>query len=85
MVQVQGWLDRLPASVRHAVIVFGGSALGKLGQTIVDAGGVTGVAWGDALTAALNAAAVATVLAAGVLTLTPATRQYGLFKAPAAV
>lgn len=70
-------LDRLPPAVRHLFLMFAAVLVAFLANAVIDAGGVTGVSWGDALVAALNAAATA---AAGVVLLivTPATRQYGV-------
>lgn len=76
-----GVLDKLPASVRHLIIVFGASFGGRIVSAIVDAQGVTGVAWLDTLKAALNVASLAAATAIAALYLTPLTRQYGVGKA----
>lgn len=71
-------LDRLPAWVRHLVIVFGAVALGTFAQSVVDASGVSHLDWTGSAAQAGDAGAVAVAAAALVLWLTPATRQYGV-------
>lgn len=71
-------LDRLPAWARHAAIIAGGAFLGSVGRAIVNAGGVTALDWTSVLASALDFAAVSVVLGMGVLSLTPASRQYGV-------
>jgi enoyl reductase-like protein len=71
-------LDKLPAPVRHLLIVVGAAAVGVPVQAVVAAQGVTGVDWADTLVDALNAGGLAGALAIGALWLTPLTRQYGV-------
>lgn len=69
-------LDRLPTVVRDFVVAFVATSVGLLLQAVVEAGGVTDVAWSDAGLAALNAGAVAAA-AVGLLAVTKLTTAYG--------
>lgn len=69
-------LDRLPTVVRDFLVAFFATSVGLLLQAVVEAGGVTGVAWADAGLAALNAGAVAAA-AVGLLAVTKLTTAYG--------
>jgi hypothetical protein len=71
-------LDRLPASVRHFILVFVGAAGSILVSDITAANGVTNVAWVQSLTDALNAGVLASVGVLAAMYLTPMTRQYGI-------
>lgn len=71
-------LDRLPAWVRHLAIIFGAVSASTVAQAVVDADGVSTVQWSAVTVSALDKGAVAVALAALVLWLTPATRQYGV-------
>jgi hypothetical protein len=71
-------LDNLPAWLRHLLIAFGATAGGSFVQAVIDAGGVTGLDWPATGGAVLNAAAVATAVAAAALWSLPITRQYGV-------
>lgn len=73
-------LDNLPAWLRHLLIAFGATAGGSLAQSVLDAGGVTGLDWTATAVTALDRGAVATVVAAVALWGLPLTRQYGLFQ-----
>ena len=75
-------LDKLPASVRHLLLIIGATFLGVIAKAILDAKGVTGVHWASTATLALNYAIVTGVTAFMVLYLSPITRQWGAF-APA--
>jgi hypothetical protein len=75
-------LDNLPPQVRHALIVFGSAFLGIFAKAIVDAGGVTGLAWQTTAAAALNGAVIALIIGAGLLAGTPLSRQYGIGATP---
>lgn len=70
-------LDRLPAALRHLLLMLAPAGLGAVLvvlRAITDAGGVlTAVDWGDVLAAAILAVAGLATAA-----LTPLTRQYGI-------
>jgi hypothetical protein len=71
-------LERLPAPLRHLLIVAGAAFISVPVQDVVAAQGVTGVDWPATLVHAIDAAGVAGAVAIGVLWLTPITRQYGV-------
>lgn len=79
-----GPLDRLPAWLRHAIIVFVAAFLGDLLPVVWGAfssGGFAALSvldWSGLLVDALEDSITATVTASGVLGLTPLTRQYGV-------
>ena len=75
-------LDRLPAQLRHFILIVGAGFFGPIIKAIVVAQGVTGIHWTSLLTASLNTAIVAGVTSNVLLNLTPLTRQYGAFAAP---
>lgn len=77
-------LDKLPAQVRHLILIIGATFLGVIVKAIITAQGVTGVHWGSVSTLALNTAVVTGVTSFVALYLTPVTKQYGLFKTDAA-
>jgi hypothetical protein len=70
----------MPAWLRHLLIAFGAASGGSLAQSILDAGGVTGLDWAATAVTALDRGVVATVVAAVALWGLPLTRQYGLFR-----
>jgi len=70
-------LDRLPAWVRHMLIVFGAVFGGSLCARVVDAGGVLEVDWLPAAAGSFNAASVVAASTAAALWFTPLTKQYG--------
>ena len=72
-------LDKLPAPVRHLLLIVGATFLGVIAKAILDAKGVTGVHWATTATLALNSAIVTGVTAFMVLYLTPITKQWGAF------
>ena len=72
-------LDKLPASVRHLLLIVGAVFLGVIAKAILDAQGVTTVHWSATLTLALNSAIVTGVTAFMVLYLSPITKQWGAF------
>lgn len=73
---------RIPASYRtaaqHLAALFAATFAGSTIQDVVGAGGVTGVAWGTALVAALNAGAVAAATGVAAAWLAPVNHAYGL-------
>lgn len=71
-------LDRLPAWLRHLVIVAGATFAGSIATAIIAADGVTTLDWVTVARDALDLAAVATAGTAAALWLTPLTRQYGV-------
>ena len=71
-------LDKLPAPVRHGLMVFFGAASSKVIAAITTANGVTGVDWRTVLEDALNVGATATVSVLLVMYITPLTKQYGV-------
>ena len=72
-------LDKLPASVRHLILIIGATFLGVIAKAILAAQGVTGVHWAATASLALNTAVVTGVTAFMVLYLTPLTKQWGAF------
>lgn len=72
-------LDKLPAPLRHLIIVAGSVFLGAIAKDIVTAGGIAGLSLTN-LRVALDSAVVSAVTAAGALYLTPLTKQYGIGK-----
>lgn len=77
MGKMKGFLDRLPAPVRHAVIVLVGTFLGELVRAAAADG--LEVLTSSATYATAGAAAVlATAAALGLLSGTAATTQYGV-------
>ena len=74
---MNGVLDRIPAAVEHAVILFA-AVFGFSIVSAVVANGHLAVLWQswDVLTAAVDAAAV-TVAGSLILTFTTLTRRYG--------
>ena len=72
-------LDKLPASVRHLILIIGATFLGVIAKAILAAQGVTGVHWGSTAGLALNTSVVTGVTAFMVLYLTPLTKQWGAF------
>lgn len=75
---LNGILDKLPAPVRHFVLVFVGSALTVVVGAVASARGMSGVDWPNVLLDALNAGVVAGVAAVGIAAGTPITTQYGV-------
>lgn len=73
-------LDKLPAWLRHLLIVFAGAAGAVIVDAVVNAKGVSNVAWGHSLRVALDTGSVAAALAVGALYITPLTQKYGLGK-----
>ena len=73
-------IDKLPAWLRHLLIVGGGTFAATLIQAVLAVRGVTGVDWPTVLTDAVNLTVVAVVTAAAALWGLPVTRQYGLFQ-----
>jgi hypothetical protein len=71
-------LDKVPAPVRHLLIVAGATFLGAFVHAILSAQGVTGVDWAGTAKGALNLTAVNAATAVVGLWLTPLTRQYGV-------
>ena len=72
-------LDKLPAQLRHFIIIVGFAFLGVILKAINDASGVTAVHWSATLTLALNTAVTTGIAGFMALNLTPLTRQYGAF------
>jgi membrane protein YdbS with pleckstrin-like domain len=72
-----GLLDRLPAWIRHLVIVFGATFVTVVAKAVAASNGVTNVAWSTVWWAAVDGAAAA-VAAVVLLAVTPVTRQYGV-------
>lgn len=75
---IQALVQTAPDWLRHALVLFLATAGGVVLQAVIDAQGVTGVDWASTLRLALDngAATVATGLL--LLTVTPATRRYGV-------
>ena len=71
-------LDKVPAPVRHLLIVAGAVFGGYIVQAVLAAHGVSGVDWSGTLVDAVDATAVAVATAAAALWLTPLTSQYGV-------
>lgn len=80
MKRFQGILDKLPAPLRHAVIVGLAVFLGVIVQAILVAKGITGVVWRPVFGHAIDTSAVSIATAMLALYVTPLTTQYGLFK-----
>lgn len=76
-------LDKIPAWARHLVLIFAGAAGAVYIAAVVKAQGVFGVPWVATTQHAIDAGALAAVVAVGVLYVTPLTHQYGVFKDPA--
>ena len=76
----KSWLDKLPASVRHILLMFSAAFGGTVLKAIIVAQGVTEVVWGSVLTSALNTSVVGSATLALALYITPLTKQYGLRK-----
>jgi uncharacterized membrane protein len=70
------FLDKLPAWLRHLLIVVGVAALTTISQGFSN-GGVDHISWKDVLNAVVAAA-----VGYGLLALTPLTRQYGVGAPP---
>lgn len=77
-------LDKLPAQLRHFILIIGGTFLGVMCKAIVAANGVTGVHWATTAVLAVNTAIVTGVTSFMLLSLTPLTKQYGAFAVPSA-
>lgn len=73
-------LDKLPAPVRHLLIVAGAVFAGSIASAVIAAGGVLGVDWIHTLTSAVDEAALSVASAAAALWFTPLTKQYGVGK-----
>ena len=75
---MSGFLDRLPAPVRHALIAFVAGfvpiVLGAISENAADLGAVN---WTSVLAQAISAGFVAAVGVVGVLAGTSLTQQYG--------
>ena len=72
-------LDKLPAQLRHFILIVGGTFLGVMCKAIITANGVTGVHWATTAVLAVNTAIVTGVTSFMLLSLTPLTKQYGAF------
>lgn len=70
--------DRLPAWAHDLAVIFGGTFLGTVLNAIVDAKGVTGVAWGATLVGAVDGSFYAAAVTGITLYLTPLTKRYGI-------
>jgi len=70
------WFDKLPAQVRHIVLLGAGAVLFTVASAVQSAGGATGVDWSGTGKSAVDAAAVV-VVGALVLYFTSLTKQYG--------
>lgn len=77
-------LDKLPAQLRHFILIVGFAFIGVIAKAINDASGVTAVHWSATLTLALNTAVTSGVTGFMLLNLTPLTKQYGAFGVPSA-
>lgn len=78
---MNGFLDRLPAPVRHFVLVFFGAAATTLLGVVVAAvhgDGLASIQWGTALLDSLGAGIAAGAAAVGVAAGTPIITQYGV-------
>ena len=75
---MSGILDRLPATVRHGILVFIGSFATVVLGAIASAHGVTGIDWASVLIDAVNAGVVAALAAVGLAAGTSLTTQYGV-------
>ena len=72
-------LDKLPAQLRHFVLIIGAVFLGPIVKAVIIAQGVTGMHWHSLLVSSANTAIVAGLTSNVLLNLTPLTRQYGAF------
>ena len=77
-------LDKLPAQLRHFILIVGAAFFSPFIKAILVAQGVTGIAWHSLLISSINTAVVAGVSSNVLLNLTPLTRQYGAFATPPA-
>lgn len=75
-------LDKLPAWLRHLVLVFAGAGGAVVADAVVNDRGVTNVPWGHTLRVAVDTGSVAAAGVVSALYLLPLTRQYGLGKRP---
>jgi hypothetical protein len=74
-----GILDRLPAPMRHGVLVFFGAfATTILGVVSANTSNLGGIAWPTVLLDALSAGAASAIAAVGLAAATPLTTQYGV-------
>lgn len=71
-------LDRIPAWLRHLLIVVAATFGVTVAEAVVSAGGVSTVDWLGTLLRAVDIAAVAGATTSLALWLTPLTRQYGV-------
>lgn len=72
---MNGLLDKVPAWLRHGILLFVGAFATSAGQDVVTAGGVTHLGW-SWLPAAVDSAAVS-VAGVVVMAATSLTTQYG--------
>lgn len=72
-----GWLDKLPALVRHILIAGIAVFAGVIVKAIIVAQGVTAVLWHATFVTAVDSTAVSMATIALALWITPLTRQYG--------
>lgn len=71
-------MDRLPAWAHDLAVIFGGTFAGGVLNAIVDAKGVSMVAWHDVLVSTVDNSFYATAAAGLALYLTPITKKYGI-------
>lgn len=76
----KSWLDKLPAGVRHILLMFFAAFLGTVLKAVIVAQGVTTVKWHSVLESALNTSVAGSAALALALYITPLTRQYGMKK-----
>jgi hypothetical protein len=78
---MQGFLDKLPAWLRHALIAFFGSAVtvlaGGIAAAVSSDAGIAGIQWATLVADAANAGLVAAIAVLGVGFSTTITQQYG--------
>ena len=74
-----GILDRLPAPVRHAVLVFLGAFVTTiLGVVSANVHDLSAVSWSTVLLDAVGAGVASAIAAVGLAASTPLTTQYGV-------
>ena len=71
-------LDRLPAWAHDLLMIFGGTFAGAVLNAVVDAKGVTAVAWHETLMGAVDGSFYAAAVAGFTLYVTPLTKKYGV-------
>jgi hypothetical protein len=80
-----GFLDRLPAPVRHFALIFVGAFVTTvLGVVSANVNDLSAVVWSTVLVDALGAGLASGLAGVGLAAATPLTTQYGVGATPAA-